>query len=327
MRLWLLGTGTPTPSTRRACSGYLLQVGEDYLVFDHGFGAHQRLLELGFAATQASTVLKHHHYDHIGDYPRLLLTRWDQGAGRIPELEVFGPPGMEAITQRLIADDGAFGPDLISRTRTTRPSLDVYRARAAWAIARGRGPRSTSSRPATLAYRAGWTVRAVAVHHFAPHLVSYGYRLDADGSSFVYSGDTGPCRALQTLAQDCDVLVHMCHYLSGTAPSKVFAAFTMGHDLELVQLAQPALPARLAAQRRSLHVTAQFDRPGMRERVIREIGDIFKGNVIFGEDTMEIPFTSPAAANSIRSGSFRAFLRADEHPALQPASPRRVWSG
>ncbi len=31
------------------------------------------------------------------------------------------------------------------------------------------------------------------------------------------------------------------------------------------------------------------------EWVIREIGEIFKGNVIFGEDTMEIPFTSPAA--------------------------------
>ncbi len=43
------------------------------------------------------------------------------------------------------------------------------------------------------------------------------------------------------------------------------------------------------------HVTMQFDRPGMRERVIREIGEIYKGNVIFGEDTMEIPFTSPAA--------------------------------
>jgi hypothetical protein len=44
------------------------------------------------------------------------------------------------------------------------------------------------------------------------------------------------------------------------------------------------------------HVTAQFDRPGMRERVIREVCEIFKGNVFFGEDLMEIPFTSPAAS-------------------------------
>ena len=144
--------------------------------------------------------------------------------------------------------------------------------------------------PGEVVQRAGWTVRAVEVHHFAPHLVSYGYRLDADGCSFVYSGDTGPCRALQTLAQDCDVLVHMCHYLTGTAPSKVFAAFTMGH-LELAQLAQSANVRNLVLS----HVTSQFDRPGMRERVLRQIGEVFKGNVFFGEDLMEIPFTAPAA--------------------------------
>ena len=140
------------------------------------------------AATQVShAFFSHHHYDHIGDYPRLLLTRWDQG-------------------------------------------------------------------------------------------------------SFVYSGDTGPCRALQALAQDCDVLVHMCHYLTGTAPSKVFAAFTMGHR-ELAELAQSANVRNLVLS----HVTSQFDRPGMRERVLRQIGEVFKGNVFFGEDLMEIPFTSPAA--------------------------------
>ena len=40
MKLWLLGTGTPTPSLKRMCSGYLVRVGSDVMVFDHGFGAH-----------------------------------------------------------------------------------------------------------------------------------------------------------------------------------------------------------------------------------------------------------------------------------------------
>jgi ribonuclease BN (tRNA processing enzyme) len=91
--------------------------------------------------------------------------------------------------------------------------------------------------------------------------------------------------------QDCDVLVDMCHYLSGTAPSKVFAAFTMGHR-ELAALAQAARVRNLVLS----HVTAQFDRPGMRERVIREVGETFQGNIYFGEDLMEIPFASPAAS-------------------------------
>jgi len=291
MKLWLLGTGTPTPSLRRMCSSYLLQVGGEYFLFDHGFGAHHRLLELGIEATKVSRVFfSHHHYDHIGDYPRLLLTRWDQGAGHVPELEVYGPRGMAAITERLIADDGAFGLDLISRTQN-QASLDVYRARGGEGERARPHPVIHELAPGDVASGDGWTVRAVEVHHFQPHLTSLGYRLDAEGHSFVYSGDTGPCRALQTLAQDCDVLVHMCHYLTGTAFSKTFAAYTMGHR-EVAELAHAARVRNLVLS----HVTTQFDRPGMRERVLREVGEIYKGNIYFGEDLMEIPFTSPEAS-------------------------------
>ncbi len=45
MRLRLLGTGTPTPSLKRMCSGYVVETGDDVLVFDHGFGVHHRLLD------------------------------------------------------------------------------------------------------------------------------------------------------------------------------------------------------------------------------------------------------------------------------------------
>jgi hypothetical protein len=56
MRLCLLGTGTPTPSLRRMCSGNALEVGNDYLGFDHGLGAHPRRLELGVAAITRAAV-------------------------------------------------------------------------------------------------------------------------------------------------------------------------------------------------------------------------------------------------------------------------------
>ena len=111
MKLWLLGTGTPTPSMRRMCSGYVVKVGGDCIVFDHGFGAHHRLLELGIRPTEVThAFFSHHHYDHMGDYPRLLLTRWDQGAGKIAELEVFGPPPLRKITEAMIGDEGVFRP-------------------------------------------------------------------------------------------------------------------------------------------------------------------------------------------------------------------------
>ncbi len=35
---------------------------------------------------------------------------------------------------------------------------------------------------------------------------------------------------------------------------------------------------------------------GVRERVLREVSEIYEGNAYFGGDLMEIPFAAPAAA-------------------------------
>ena len=77
MKITLLGTGTPVPSVRRASAGYMVEVGDDVILFDHGPGCFQRLLETGKWPTEVSHLfLTHLHYDHCLDYVRLLLTRW-----------------------------------------------------------------------------------------------------------------------------------------------------------------------------------------------------------------------------------------------------------
>lgn len=291
MRIHLLGTGTPTPSLRRMCSSYLVRVGGATILFDHGFGAHQRLIELNVAPTAVTHLfLSHHHYDHMGDVARLVLTRWDQGAGHIPELKVYGPPPLARIAERLFGDDGAFGPDLISRTQH-QASLDVYRARGGSGDRKKPQPELVELAPNQRVEQDGWSVRAAAVAHFGPHLVCYGYRLDTAEGSFVYSGDTGPCAAMRRLAEDCDVLVHMCHYLSGSAPSKAFAQSVTGH-LELAELAAAARVRTLVLS----HISEQFDRPGMKERVVTEMSRVFSGHIIFGEDLMEVPLKGPMPA-------------------------------
>ena len=89
LTLTLLGTGTPAPSLDRQSSGYLIEVGSDLIVWDHGPGAHHRLLESGHRSIDTThAFFTHLHYDHCMDYGRLVLQRWDQGADRIPELKV-----------------------------------------------------------------------------------------------------------------------------------------------------------------------------------------------------------------------------------------------
>jgi ribonuclease BN (tRNA processing enzyme) len=291
MRIRLLGTGTPTPSLARMCSGYVVEIGSDVIVFDHGFGAHHRLLELGIPATKVTHFFcSHLHYDHMGDYPRLLLTRWDQGAGRIPDLKVYGPPPLRQVTQALFQEGGAFWPDLVARTEHMC-SVSLYHARGGTGRREKPMPDVTEMRPNEVVSGNGWTVKAVGVAHFGPQLTSYGFRFDSPEGSFVYSGDSGPCASMERLSQGCDVLVHMCHYLSGTALCPEFAESCMGHK-ELAALAQKAGVKTLVIT----HVTEQIDQPGVRERVLREMSAIYDGNLIFGEDLMEIPVKGPAAA-------------------------------
>ena len=85
MKITLLGTGNPAPSLTRMSPGYMVSVGDDVIVFDHGPGSHHRLLQTGTKATDVThAFFTHLHYDHFLDFPRLLLTRWDHGAAQVP---------------------------------------------------------------------------------------------------------------------------------------------------------------------------------------------------------------------------------------------------
>jgi ribonuclease Z len=291
MKIRLLGTGTPTPSLKRMSSGYVVETGDDVILFDHGSGAYHRMLEAGIMPTRVSHVFfSHLHYDHCVDYARLLLSRWDQGADKTPELKVFGPPHMERMTELLIGPEGAFGPDLEARIKH-QMSVDVFEARGGVPPRKWPRPEVTELRSGSVVEDNGWKMTTTAVEHVQPYLICFGYRLDTDAGSFVYSGDSGPCSGMRKLAEGCDVLVHMCHYISGTEPTPNFARGCMGHK-ELARLGQEAGVRNLVVS----HVLEQMDVPGVREKLLREMMEIYDGNLFWGEDLMEIPLTDPLPA-------------------------------
>ncbi|MAY68287.1 MAG: MBL fold metallo-hydrolase [Rhodospirillaceae bacterium] len=291
MKITLLGTGTPTPSLKRMSSGYLVEVAGDVMLFDHGPGAHHRLLEAGKRATDVTHVFfSHLHYDHCLDYGRLVLTHWDQGVGKLPELQVYGPPFTARMTELLFGDDGIWGPDL--KARTEHPlSTVIYNARGGEGARAKPNPQVTELKSGDVIETDHWKLTTASVRHVQPFLHCYGYRLETDDGVFVYSGDTGPCKAIEKLAQDADVLVNMCHYLSGTELGKEFAEGCMGH-LEMADLGTAAGVKNLVIS----HVTEQMDKPGVRERILREMGARYAGNLFFGEDLMEIPIGGPTPA-------------------------------
>ncbi len=246
------------------------------------------MLEAGVEATDVTHVFfSHLHYDHCLDYARLLITHWDQGAGSIPELQVYGPPFITRMTELLIGEDGVLGPDI--EARTAHPlSQVIFEARGGQLPRERPRPAVTELLSGDVAEGDGWRVTARSVRHVQPHLECYGYRLECADGVLVYSGDSGPCKAMEELARGCDVLVHMCHYLSGTGLGKEFAEGCMGH-LELAALGRDANVKNLVLS----HLSEQMDRPGVRERIVREMSEIYSGNLFLGEDLMKIPVGVP----------------------------------
>jgi len=288
MKITLLGTGTPTPSLKRMSAGYLVEAGDDVMLFDFGPGCYHRMMEAGIRAIDVTHVFfTHLHYDHCLDYVRLLMTRWDQGGGKVPELQVFGPKHTAQMTQSIIAPDGLFGPDLEARTELPM-SQAVFAARGGTLPRVKPAPIVRELRSGEIIEGDGWQVSLRAVLHAQPVLDCFGFRLEHDGKSFAYSGDSGPCKAMELLAADCDVLVHMCHFISGTQLSEEMGERNMGH-LELARLAQTSGAKNTVIS----HVTEQMDVPGVRENILRTMSEIYSGNLYFGEDLMQIPVDGP----------------------------------
>ena len=289
MQLTLLGTGTPTPLLHRAGSSYLVTLDGESLLFDCGPFCVRRLLEKGVSPTQIDAMfLTHLHYDHCMDYGQLVLNRWDQGAGKIPDLKVYGPPPVLRMTDRLFGEDGAFGPDLDART--VHPgSHFVYEMRGGVLPRQRPRPEVTQVEDGTIVETPNWTVRTREVIHVQPQLTCLAYRLEANGGSIVFGGDTAPIDSLTELAAGADVLLHMCHLVNEVVTDPRITECCSGH-LDAARTAQQAQVQTLVL----VHITEQVERPGIRERVLHEAAEVFDGQIIFGEDLLDVPVGSIA---------------------------------
>ena len=291
VELYLMGTGTPTPLTHRAGSGYLLTVDNERILVDCGPGIVRRLLEKNEDLTQIDTLLLTHlHYDHCVDFAYFALTRWDQGAGKIGELAVVGPPGTQKMTDRLLSPDGAFAPDLIARTEHPGSQF-IYQARGGILPRQRPVPEVEEVIHGSELDKGAWSVRVAEVVHVQPHLTCLAYRVEAPGTSIVFGGDTAPTEALVELARGANILIHMCHFLNGVVTDPRMTGFCSGH-LDAARSAKEAGVDTLVL----VHLTEQMEGPGVRERIVAEASREFSGDIVYGEDLLQVPTTGPQVA-------------------------------
>jgi len=290
MKITLLGTGTPAPSLTRQSSGYVFEVGDDVIVMDHGPGSHQRLLEAGYKATDVTHFLiSHYHYDHVMDYPRMVLTRWDHARpdSDIAPLNIYGPDPLQEINDRFIGPEGAFALDINARLESPA-SQAVYLARG------GSLPRPRPN-PVLRQVKAGdiiegkeWRIIVGPAQHVQPHLECLAYRLESEAGSVVYSGDHGGVyQPYIDFAKDADVIIQMNHFFSGTELTPEYRNMSGSH-IDNAETAKQANVGKLVLS----HFLPMLDKEGVKEQMIAEMSTIYKGPIVLGEDLMEISLDS-----------------------------------
>jgi len=214
MEICFLGTGSPYPDPNRGSSAILVDVGSARILMDCGRDCVQQMSRLGISpASITHCFLTHAHFDHIADYALLVLTSWR--FGRQHKLQVFGPPGTEAMSDALFNE--VYKIDIAARK-----SLPKKEAREDIAI------QVTEMRQGDIAEGEGWTLRATEVAHW-PIPVSLGFLLSGDGKRIYFSGDTAPCDAVRDDSAGVDLLIHEAmyfppdsgHYRSHTHPEQV----------------------------------------------------------------------------------------------------------
>ena len=289
MKVTLLGTGSPVPMTNRASSGYLIEIGDEMIVFDHGQGAHENFLRAGKRAVDLNTIFfSHLHTDHCLDYARLVHNRWDQGAGQIPELNVYAPAYMQRMTDLLFGEHGVFHNDLDGRMNSA-PSQRVYLNRGGTLPRRRPAPNITALYDGQVIETPNWKITVREVIHQPGHIEPYAFRLESDEGVLVYSGDTGPCEAIEELSQDADILIHMCYFISGSFMKPGQKLTSSGH-LEAARTAAKANVKTLV----TTHFTPQMDALGVKEKCLAEMQQIYAGRIIRGEALLEVPLRPDA---------------------------------
>jgi len=269
-RVVLLGTGTPGPDPDRSGPATAIVVDDAVYLVDFGPGVVRRASSAvrtkGIAALEPTKLrvafATHLHSDHTVGYPDLIFTPWTMGR-RFP-LEVYGPKGIKAMTDRILE---AYRVDVETRTNPDGNQRT---------FPEGHGVNAHEIGPGVVYKDAKVTVTAFATKHA---MESYGYRFETPDRTIVISGDTNPAPATIDACKGCDVLIHEGQspaWLAGRPETfQKFAAKYHTTTPQLAELAQAAKPRLLIVY----HYSSVAP-----EDILGEMLRLYPGHVVVGRD-------------------------------------------
>ncbi|MEI6670047.1 MAG: MBL fold metallo-hydrolase [Acidobacteriota bacterium] len=220
-------------------------------------GLDVKLLRIGFAT--------HLHSDHTAGYPDLIFT--PAVLERDATLHVYGPPGLQAMTDHVLK---AWTADVDVRLKDLEPAKPAgYRVEVHETDTEG-----------VVFKDARVTVRAFRVRHGA-WPVAFGYRFETPDRVIVVSGDTAPDNRVAEACGGCDILVHEVYSTAGlaTRPAE-WQRYHRAYHTSSSELAVIATSARP----RLLVLTHQLFWGTTDEALVGEVRKGYAGQVVSGHD-------------------------------------------
>jgi ribonuclease Z len=204
MRVISCGTGLPTPLTKAQKSAcFMVELGNgDIFLFDIGTGSVENLFAIQPRFAKVDKVfISHLHTDHFGDLDALWVGGW--GSGRYTPLHVYGPSGAKP----------ELGTAAAVEALTKAYAWDIAGRSGAWPDAGGRmiAHEFDYKQDNEIVYeKNGVRITSFPAIHVLDGSVSY--RLDWNGLSFVFGGDSVPNKWFVEYAKGADIVVHECIY-------------------------------------------------------------------------------------------------------------------
>jgi ribonuclease BN (tRNA processing enzyme) len=245
-KLTILGAGTGVPLKNRHAPGLVVEGGKTLLLIDSGSGAAYQIARAGFKYYQFDHLLYSHyaHPDHINDLAELIFANAYFDPPRNRSLHIYGPQGIESFIEKL---------------------FNLYPV-----LGKAEFPIKTYELNQGKLIIEDITIETKPLDH-QKH-ASIGYRIEYQGKSIIYSGDTDYCSALIELSQNGDVLVVECSFPDGY---KVKGHLTPSEIGEIATRAG----AKKVILTHLYPICDQFD-------VVSQVQEKFSGEVILAEDLM-----------------------------------------
>jgi len=321
MRVIALGTGRPFVRRAQANASWLVELGNgDKFIMDFGSGSQVNFTALEIPHQDITAYFATHlHADHVGDFPQVWIGSW--AGGRSKPLMLYGPSGPEPKygTEHFVKNQVAsFAWDTETRfglLPDAGAEIEIHEF--------------DFKKTGVVYENNGVVIKSFPAVHIYDGPVSY--RLEWNGLTFVFSGDTTPNRFFIENAHGADLVVHeafntvsqlMTRYgydermargigtTAHTAPSEV------GHVFAKVQPRHAAI----------YHFFNDFDTAGEVERDVRQA---WSGPLSLARDLMVFNVTKKDVKVRMAVTADHVWPNRKEHPAFLagPRTKRLQMSG